>query len=225
MNDLPEELQFTASRSAGEVSALLLVPGNARRLYVYAHGAGAGMRHPFMEQSARRLAAQGIATFRYQFPYMERMRRIDPAPILHATVRAAVAVAREAAPDLRVLAGGKSMGGRMTSQAQALAPLEGVDGLVFFGFPLHPPQRPSSERADHLEKVTIPMLFLQGTRDDLADLTLLTPICDRLGALARLHVVDGADHSFQVLKKSGRTDDDVLEGLAATVSAWAAELE
>jgi len=216
------EMSFEASRSAGTVSALLSRPPDARWMLVFGHGAGAGMRHHFMEDAAQALAARGIATFRYQFPYVEQgSRRIDPQPILLATVRSAVRAAREAAPDLPLLAGGKSMGGRMTSLAASKEPLEGVNGIAFFGFPLHPAGEPGTERAEHLAAVSIPMLFLQGTRDKLADLDLLRPIAERLGARATLHVVEGADHGFDVLKRSGRTATDVLDELAATVAAWA----
>jgi predicted alpha/beta-hydrolase family hydrolase len=196
------------------------------------------MRHSFMEGVAEVLAVRDIATFRYQFPYMEeaggaggaegagRMggwvrRRPDPPKILEATVRAAVAGAREALPDLPMIAGGKSMGGRMTSQAQSREPLRGVEGLVFLGFPLHAPKKPDDKRAAHLFDVKIPMLFLQGTRDTLADLRLLTPICDRLGARATIHIVEGGDHSFKVLKRSGRTDEEVMEELTEAVTNWA----
>jgi uncharacterized protein len=204
-----------------EVSTLLLRPARPRALYVLAHGAGAGMRHGYMESIAQRLAGRGVGTLRYQFPYTERgSRRIDPEPVLLATVRAAVAAGREAAGGLPLLAGGKSMGGRMTSRAAAAAPLEGVAGLVFLGFPLHPAGQPAVSRADHLAKVTIPMLFLQGTRDTLADLALLRPVVDRLGARATLHVVEHADHMFHVLKRSGRTDEQVLDELAGAVAGW-----
>ena len=206
----------------GEVSALLCRPAKARQLLVLAHGAGAGMSHPFMEKLAGELAGSGVATLRYQFPYVEQKRRVPDAPgVLMATVVAAVRAAAEAAPDLPLLAGGKSMGGRMTSQAAAQHPLDGVRGLVFFGFPLHPPHKQGTKRADHLAKVTIPMLFLQGTRDALADLTLLRPVCAKLGSRATLHVVETADHSFHVLKSSGRTDEQVLRELAETVASWA----
>jgi predicted alpha/beta-hydrolase family hydrolase len=216
------ELKFLASRSAGEVSALLRRPDAARWMLVMGHGAGAGMRHRFMEDAATVLAAHGIGTFRYQFPYVERgLRRTDPRPILLATVRSAVAAARAATPDLPLLAGGKSMGGRMTSLAQAQEELEGVRGIVFFGFPLHPAGEPGTERGDHLASVTAPMLFLQGTRDKLADLGLLRPVIERLGRRGTLHIVEGADHGFDVLKRSGRTLADVLEDLAVTVEAWA----
>jgi predicted alpha/beta-hydrolase family hydrolase len=204
-----------------EVSALVMRPASARALYVFAHGAGAGMRHAFMEDAARRLAARGIATLRYQFPYSEGgSRRIDPEPRLLATVRAAVAAGVEEAGGLPVIAGGKSMGGRMTSRAAAVQPLEGVSGLVFLGFPLHPAGQPGVSRAEHLERVGIPMLFLQGTRDALADLSLLTPIVERLGERATLRVIADADHSFHVLKRSGRTDDQVLDELADATTAW-----
>jgi hypothetical protein len=218
-------MRFVASKSSGEVGALLMLPEDATRLFVLAHGAGAGMRHAFMEAITARLAAHGVATFRYQFPYMEKKTgRPDPKPVLFATVRAALAAAAEAAPGLPILAGGKSMGGRMTSMAAAEEPLEGVGGIVFVGFPLHPAGAHSTERGDHLARVGVPMLFLQGTRDALADLDLLRPITAALGARATLHVIDGADHSFHVLKRSGRTDADVQDELASTVTAWGAAL-
>jgi predicted alpha/beta-hydrolase family hydrolase len=208
------------------VSALLSRPRKARRLLVLAHGAGAGMSHPFMEELAGELAGVGVAAFRYHFPYMEEQRRVPDAPaVLTATVAAAVRAAAEAAPGLPLLAGGKSMGGRMTSQAAAQRPLDGVRGLVFFGFPLHPPNRPGTKRADHLAKVTIPMLFLQGTRDTLADLQLLRPVCAKLGSRSRLHVIEKADHSFHVLKSSGRSDAEVLRELAETAASWAEGME
>lgn len=217
-----KELRFKPLNMSGEVSALLLVPDDARRLFVFAHGAGAGMRHTFMEQAAQRLATRGIATFRYQFPYMEQgSKRPDPKPVLVATVRSAIETAARKAPQLTLLAGGKSMGGRMTSQACAEGSLSGVRGLVFYGFPLHPPGAPATDRATHLSNVDIPMLFLQGTRDTLADLSLLTPVCRKLGARATLYVVEGADHSFHMLKSSGRTDSEVLDELALQVARWA----
>src|SRR5213595_3344755 len=167
----------SAELRVGEVSGLLLRPKDARLLYVLAHGAGAGMRHPFLESISQRLAEQGIATLRYQFPYMERRsRRPDPPAVAAATVRAAVAEAARIAPDLPLVAGGKSFGGRMTSTAQAEEPLPGVRGLVFLGFPLHPPGRPDDKRAEHLAHVQVPMLFLQGDRDEFADLKLLEPV-------------------------------------------------
>src|SRR4029077_19136462 len=193
----------------GDVSAKWLRPTNARWLLALAHGAGAGMHHPFLETLAAELAAVEVATFRYQFPYMEQRRRVpDAPPVLTSTVRAAVQAAAETAPDLPILAGGKSMGGRMTSQAAAepSPDFERVQGLVFFGFPLHPPGRPGTKRAEHLAQVKIPMLFLQGTRDQFADLKLLRPICASLGARAILHEIETADHSFHVLKSSGKSD-------------------
>jgi predicted alpha/beta-hydrolase family hydrolase len=219
-----EKLRF-AVEGGGQVSALLSRPAKASRLFVLAHGAGAGMSHPFMENLAGELANAGVATFRYQFPYVEQHRRVPDGPVvLTATVVAAVQAAAEAAPGLPLLAGGKSMGGRMTSQAAAQHPLDGVRGLVFFGFPLHPPNRPGTKRADHLAKVTTPMLFLQGTRDTLADLKLLRPICAKLGPRATLHVIETADHSFHMLKKSGRSDPEVLQELAQTVASWSNEI-
>jgi predicted alpha/beta-hydrolase family hydrolase len=219
------ELRFLASASAGEVSAILIRPAAARWLYVFGHGAGAGMRHPFMEDAATALAGRGFATFRYQFAYQEKgSRRIDPQPILLATVRAAIDAAREAAPDLPLLAGGKSMGGRMTSMAASKDPLDGVRGVAFFGFPLHPAGAPGQGRADHLALVAVPMLFLQGTRDTLADLDLLRPVIDNLGSRATLHVVEGADHGFNVLKRSGRTPADVMDELTRTMEGWAETL-
>lgn len=220
------DIRIRVGGNAAEVSARLLRPAGAAWLYVMAHGAGAGMDHPFLEAIAARLAAGRIATLRYQFPYMESgRRRPDSRSILLATVRSAVAAAAERAPDLRLLAGGKSMGGRMTSQAAASEPLPAVEGLVFLGFPLHPAGKPATDRADHLERVGPPMLFLQGTRDRLADLDLLRPVCARLGGRADLHIVDGADHSFGVLKRSGRGEDEVLEELAGAVRAFSHRLE
>ena len=215
------DFQLHVGESVGDVSAILLRPVDARALYVLAHGAGAGMRHRFMESIAQALASRDIATLRYQFPYVEAgARRPDPPAVLEATVRAAVARARELAPDLPLVAGGKSMGGRMTSNAAARRPLEGVRGLVFLGFPLHPAKRPATARADHLAQVQVPMLFLQGTRDDLADLELITGVCRGLAERATLHVAEGADHGFSVLKRSGRTDAEVMDELAATITDW-----
>src|SRR5437660_9892396 len=219
-----EDLRLAVD-GAGEVSALLLRPAEARWRLGLAHGAGAGMSHPFMTKLAEELASVGVATLRYQFPYMEERRRVPDKPaVLTATVRMAVRAAAEAAPGLPLRAGGKSMGGRMTSQAAAERPLNGVGGLVFFGFPLHPPKQPGTKRAEHLAKVTAPMLFLQGTRDELAELKLLRPVCAKLGTQATLHVIETADHSFHVLKSSGRSDADVLRELGETVVSWAGEL-
>src|SRR6266853_4185066 len=220
-----KQLRFGVE-NGDEVSTLLCRPAKARWLLVLAHGAGAGMSHPFMEKLADELAGVGVATFRYQFPYMEQRRRIPDQPtVLTATVAAAARRAAEAAPGLLLLAGGKSMGGRMTSQAAAQHPLDGVRGLVFFGFPLHPPKQPGTKRADHLAKVTVPMLFLQGTRDTLADLKLLRPVCAKLESRATLHVIETADHSFHMLKRSGRSDAEVLRELAETTVSWAEGIE
>ena len=217
-------IRFVATQSSGEVGAILLRPKDSHTLLVFGHGAGAGMRHAFMEAIAGELATRGIATFRYQFPYMEQGKKApNPRPILMKTVRSAVAAAAEAAGDLPLLAGGKSLGGRMTSMAAADSPLPQICGLVFFGFPLHAPGRPSTERGDHLDKVAMPMLFLQGSRDKLAELELLRPICDRLGDRATLHVIEGGDHSFHVPKRSGKTDEQVLDELAKTVGEWASK--
>lgn len=219
------ELRFGVAETSGEVSALLVRPPDARLLYVLAHGAGAGMRHTFLESIAQRLAEQGIATLRYQFPYMERRAgRPDPPAVAAATVRAAVTEAARVAPGLPLVAGGKSFGGRMTSTAQAEAPLPGVRGLLFLGFPLHPPGRPDDKRAEHLAQVRVPMLFLQGDRDEFADLTLLRPVVKRLGERATLHLIQGGDHSFKVLKSTGRTADQVMNELAATAFSWATSL-
>jgi predicted alpha/beta-hydrolase family hydrolase len=205
----------------GKVSGVLARPADAWATYVLAHGAGAGMRHRFMESAAGALAERGIATLRYQFPYAEAgTRRPDPPGVLEATVRAAVEKARECTPDLPLVAGGKSLGGRMTSSAMARRPLEGLRGLAFLGFPLHPAKQPGVTRAEHLGRVGSPMLFLQGTRDDLADLGLITSVCDGLGSRATLHVVEGADHSFAVLKRSGRSEGEVMEELAVAIDAW-----
>ena len=214
-----------AVEGAGEVSAVLIRPADARWMLVLAHGAGAGMRHAFMEALAEELATFGVATLRYQFPYLEEGRGVPDRPkVLATTVAAAVRAAREVAPGLPLLAGGKSMGGRMSSQAAADGLLDAVRGLVFFGFPLHPPKQPGTKRAEHLSKVQVPMLFLQGTRDALADLKLLRPICKDLGPRATLHVIETADHSFHVLKKSGRNDQEVLRELAAATVAWAEKI-
>jgi predicted alpha/beta-hydrolase family hydrolase len=218
------EIVIDAGGRSGEVAGLLQIPAHASHLLVFAHGAGAGMRHAFLESVASALGESGIATLRYQFPYMQKAsRRPDPPAVLKATVRAAVRAAAAAAPDLPLLAGGKSMGGRMTSQAAADEPLEGVRGIVFFGFPLHPAGSPSSERGAHLSRVTLPMLFLQGTRDRLAELERLRPL---LAAIPRatLSVFEGADHSFHLPKSAGRTDDDLLSEMARTVADWTSSL-
>jgi predicted alpha/beta-hydrolase family hydrolase len=239
------EMRFAVG-DAGPVSAILLRPADAGCLLVLAHGAGAGMRHSFMEEMAEELAGARVATLRFNFPYMEQRRKVpDRAPVPSEAVLAAVRAAAEAAPELPLFAGGKSYGGRMSSQAAAET-LQGpaatsraaaaagtsrgssaaetslpkVRGLVFFGFPLHPPDQPSTKRAEHLARVKLPMLFLQGTRDKLADLSLLRPICAKLGERATLHILETADHSFHVLKSSGKTDAEVMRELARTVGEW-----
>ena len=215
-----QELKLDIDR-IGTVSAILVQPANARACYVLAHGAGAGMRHASMDRIAEGLADRGIATFRFNFPYMENKQgRPDQPAVAHATIRAAVEEATRLCPGLKMVAGGKSFGGRMTSQAQAKAALPGVKGLAFLGFPLHADKKPSAERAEHLAHVAIPMLFLQGTRDGLADLGLLRPVVAALGAKVTLHEVEGADHSFAVLKKSGRTNDEALAEVLDTLTAW-----
>ncbi|WP_024516690.1 alpha/beta family hydrolase [Bradyrhizobium sp. Tv2a-2] len=207
------------------VSALLTKPARASACLVFAHGAGAGMTHSYMEAVAAGLAARDIATLRYQFPYMEKKsKRPDPPAVAQATVRAAVETAARALPGLPLIAGGKSFGGRMTSQAQAKQPLAGVHGLAFFGFPLHGVGQPSIERAAHLADIRVPMLFLQGTRDKLAELDLLRPVVEGLGARATLHLVEGADHSFHVPVRSGRNDDDVMQEVLDTFVAWIAKI-
>ena len=226
------ELALRLPETIGDVSALLQRPRQARWLLVLAHGAGAGMRHLFMETLAAELERTGVATLRYQFPYVQQGRvRPDPPSVLTATVRAAIAAAAEASPDLPLLAGGKSLGGRMTSHVFAELSRsdtpEGVmrvRGLVFFGFPLHPPDRPHTKRAEHLDRVRLPMLFLQGTRDALASLPLIQTLCARLADRATLHLIETADHSFHVLKRSGRADPDVLRELAGTAASWADSL-
>lgn len=212
--------------ASGTVSGLLTTGDNPTHLYVLAHGAGAGMRHPFLAAVAHRLAQRRIATLRYQFPYMEAGRkRTDSPAVAQAAVRAAVGAAAKALPGVPLLAGGKSFGGRMTSGAQAEEPLEGVRGLAFLGFPLHAPGKPGTERAEHLARVTVPMLFLQGTRDDFARLDLLHEVIAGLESRATLELVDGADHSFHVPKSSGRTDSEVLDWLCETLAGWAVRSE
>jgi predicted alpha/beta-hydrolase family hydrolase len=203
------------------VSALLQLPRAAKAFFVLAHGAGAGMDHPSMAAIAAELAERRIATLRFQFPYMERgSRRPDPPSLCHATVRAAVTEAARLAPKLALFAGGRSFGGRMTSQAQAIVPLPGVKGLAFIGFPLHPAGKPSVERAEHLLQVKIPMMFLQGTRDELAKLELLKPVIKRLGARATLQLLQDADHSFHVPARSGRKDPEVRAEMLDALAAW-----
>ena len=217
-SDQPVEITVDDAR---RVSGLLQMPERARACLVLAHGAGAGMRHPFLAAVATELAAQGIATLRYQFPYLERRsRRPDSPDTCQATVRAAVIEAAALAPAMPLFAGGKSFGGRMTSQAQSVDPLPGVRGLAFLGFPLHPPGQPSESRAEHLARVQIDMLFLQGMRDDFAKLELIQPVVSRLGDRARLQLFPDADHSFHVPARSGRTDAEVRGDLTRTLAAW-----
>ena len=221
--DASEPIAIVVDASV-RVSGLLRVPPAARACCVLAHGAGAGMTHPFMTAVAAGMAERCIATVRYQFPYMERGSKRPDAPILaHATVRAAVVDATHRLAGLPMFAGGKSFGGRMTSQAQALAPLPGVRGLVFLGFPLHPAGKPSDERAAHLSNVRVPMLFLQGTRDELASLDLLRAVTTNLGQRASLHLCDAADHSFHAPARSGRTDAEILGEALDTLAAWISE--
>lgn len=215
------EISVASDRSLGPVSGLLQRPDAAFALLVLAHGAGADMRHAFMQSLADALEAVGVATLRFNFPYTERRRRVpDPQPVLEAYVRSACADARRLEPELPLFAGGKSLGGRMTSNAFAREAIPGVRGLVFLGFPLHAPKRPARTRGEHLRSVTAPMLFLQGTRDDLADLGLLREVCGELGARATLREIDGANHSFALKKSSGRSDDEVRKALAAITADW-----
>ncbi|MCP3394059.1 alpha/beta hydrolase [Bradyrhizobium sp. CCGB12] len=219
-----QELKLDIER-VGTVSAILTQPDNAHACYVLAHGAGADMRHSFMNEVAAGLASRGIATFRFNFLYMEKKHgRPDQPAVAHAAIRAAVEEAARLCPGLKLVAGGKSFGGRMTSQAQSKAALPGVKGLAFLGFPLHADKKPSTERAEHLAGIAIPMLFLQGTRDGLADLGHLKPVVARLGAKATLHEVEGGDHSFAVLKKSGRSNDEALVEVLDALAAWIDEL-
>ena len=217
---MAESLRITLD-GGDTVSALLETPASALACYVFGHGAGAGMGHPFMTRVALGLAERGIATLRYQFPYMERgSRRPDLPKVAHATVRAAVAEAARRLPRLPLLAGGKSFGARMTSQAQGAAPLPGVVGLLFFGFPLHPAGKPSIDRAQHLAGVKVPMLFVQGTRDELADAGLIEPTVEALRGVATLHWVPDGDHSLHVRAKSGRNDDQVLDTALDAARDW-----
>lgn len=210
---------------SGPVDALLLRPDDMHTLFVFAHGAGAGMRHAFMQSLSEMLYAVGVGTLRYQFPYMQQGgRRPDPPGLLEATVRAAIAIGHELAAGATLVAGGKSMGGRMTSQALAKQQDARVAGIVFVGFPLHQPNRPAMARAEHLASVQVPMLFLQGTRDTLADIDLIRQVHAGIADRATLHIIDGADHSFSVLKRSGRTNEEVQRELAQVVSSWVREL-
>ena len=217
------QLKFLATSSKGEVSALHVRPDDATHLLVLGHGASSNMRTPLLTTIAEHLAARKIATFRYNFPYSENKRGRDPNPVCVATIRSAVAAAREAAPDLPLLAGGHSFSGRMTTTAASEAPLEGVSGLVLFAFPLHPPGAPDTKRADHLSHVTIPMLFLSGTRDQFSE-GLIEPMVKNLGDRATLHLLDTADHSFKVLKRTRTSTEDVFDEIARVTADWADEL-
>ena len=213
-------IKFTATPEKGDVSALLMRPDGARHLLVLGHGASSNMRTPMLQTIAERLTEQNIATFRYNFPYSEKGGGRNSVATCIATIRSAVAAAHEAAPDLPILAGGHSFSGRMTSTAASEAPIENVKGLVFFSFPLHPAGEPSTKRADHLAAVTVPMLFLSGTRDALAELDLLEPVVKNLGKQATLHLVDTADHSFKILKRSRTSNEDVFVELARATRTW-----
>jgi predicted alpha/beta-hydrolase family hydrolase len=203
------------------VSGLLERPARAEACYVLAHGAGAGMTHPFLNACAEALAHHGVATLRFQFPFLERgSRRPDPPAVAQSTVRAAVKAAAGLVADMPLIAGGRSFGGRMSSQAQASVALPGVVGLSFLGFPLHPAKRPSVDRAEHLLAVNVPMLFVQGTRDELANLADLRAVCSRLGERATLHLIEDADHAFHVWARSGRTDQEVIGEIVSVVAAW-----
>ncbi len=218
---VPQESKFLATPQKGKVSALLLLPDRATHLLVLGHGASTDMRHATLRTIAEHLADMGIATFRYNFPYMEHGKARDTQEVCTATVRSAVAAGGQAATGLPLLAGGHSFGGRMTSTAASNSPFEGVRGLVFFSFPLHQPGRPDTKRADHLDAVTVPMLFLSGTRDELASLDLLRPVCKKLGKRATLHTLDTADHGYKVLKRSRESKEDVYAEMARVVREWA----
>jgi len=219
-----KDLRFLATSSKGEVSALLMRPDGATHLLVLGHGASSNMRTPLLTAIAEHLADQNIATFRYNFPYSENKRGRDPNPVCVATIRSAVAAAHKAAPDLPLLAGGHSFSGRMTSTAQSEQPIENLKGLVFFSFPLHPAGAPATTRAEHLANINIPMLFLSGTRDALAELDLLEPVVKDLGNQATLHLLDTADHSFKVLKKTRQSTEDVFVEMGRVVKMWSAAL-
>jgi predicted alpha/beta-hydrolase family hydrolase len=215
-----KELKFVSTPTKGKVSALITLPDSATHLLVLGHGASSNMRTPMMEAIAEALANENIATFRYNFPYSENNRRRDSKEVCTATIRSAVAAAHKAAPDLPILAGGHSFSGRMTSTAQSEAPIEHVKGLVFFSFPLHPAGEPDTKRADHLESIKVPKLFLSGTRDALAELDLLKPVIKKLGKCATLHLIDTADHSFKVLKRTRQSPEDPFAEMARVVRYW-----
>jgi predicted alpha/beta-hydrolase family hydrolase len=220
-----KELKFLATSEKGEVSGLLIRPSDATHLLVLGHGASTNMRHATLQTIAERLGDAGIATFRYNFPYMEHGTGRDSQAVCTATVRSAVMAARKAARDLPLLAGGHSFGGRMTSTAASESPLDGVQGLVFFAFPLHMPGKPETKRAEHLSSVTAPMLCLSGTRDELADLALLKRVCKKLGKRVTLHLLDTADHGFRTLKRSRKCPEDVFVEMARIVREWASRLK
>jgi predicted alpha/beta-hydrolase family hydrolase len=222
---MTEEMKVLATLEKGEVSALLVRPENATHLLVLGHGASTNMRHATLQTIAERLVEVGIATFRYNFPYSENGKGRDGQAVCTQTVRSAIAAAHQAAPDLPILAGGHSFSGRMTSTAASESPLDGVIGLVFFAFPLHLAGKPETKRADHLDAVTIPMLFLSGSRDELAEMDLLKPVCQKLGKLATLHVLDTADHGYKILKKSRASTEDVFVEMARVVRDWASKLK
>jgi len=218
------EGRFIATPEKGEVTSLLIRPDNARSLLVLGHGASADLRHRTLQIIAERLAETHIATFRYNYPYMERGGGgRDSQEVTLATIHSAVAAARRATPDLPLVAGGHSFGGRMTSLAQSLSPLDEVRGLIFFSFPLHPAGKPGIERAAHLKKINLPMLFLSGTRDDLAELSLLKPVCESLGDSATLSLLDTANHGYAIQKRSRQSDEDIFTEMARVVSAWITE--
>lgn len=219
------ESKFVATEEKGEVSSLLIRPDNAQWLLVLGHGASTNMRHATLQTIAERLADVGVATFRYNFPYSEQGGGRNSNAVCQETVRSAVAAAHTAASDLSILVGGHSFSGRMSSMAAAEAPLEGVRGLVFFAFPLHPSGKPSTDRTDHLNDVTIPMLFLSGTRDKLGELDLLQPTCEQIGDKATLHLLDTADHGFKILKRSRNTGEDVFVEMARVINEWVSELD
>jgi predicted alpha/beta-hydrolase family hydrolase len=220
-----EELRFVATPEKGSVSALLVRPEGASHLLVLGHGASTTMRHATLRAIAAALADARISTFRYNFPYAENGKGRDTQDVCTQTVRAAVAAAREKVPSLPLLAGGHSFGGRMTSTAASEEPLDGVHGLVFFSFPLHQPGKPETKRAEHLAAVMVPMLFLSGTRDELAEMELLRPVCEGLGVRATLHAVDTADHGYKVLKRSRTSKEDVFAEMARVIREWAAGLK
>jgi uncharacterized protein len=220
-----QEMKFLATPEKGEVSALLVRPGGATHLLVLGHGASTNMRHATLQSIADRLAEVGIATFRYNFPYSENGKGRDGQAVCTETIRSAISAANKVASDLPLLAGGHSFSGRMTSTAASESPLEGVCGLIFFSFPLHLAGKPETKRADHLAKVTVPMLFLSGSRDELAEMDLLNPVCEKLGDRATLHVLDRADHGYKVLKKSRASTEDVFVEMARVAKRWAATLK